>query len=231
VDVFFSSEEYGDELARRMGIRHVMVDQSRSTVPISATKVRQNPYAQWAFVPEVVRPYYIKRIVLTGPESTGKSVLAQKLAEHYQTNWVEEYGRTYCERFGTDLDDLDFAHIAGGQLLLEDKAARQANRILFCDTDLIVTQIWGDIYLQHCPQWILEMNHVRRYDLFLLLGTDIPWVDDGTRGYAEVRQWQWQRLKEELESRNLPYVMINGNFAERFDRAVAAVDKLLSLAP
>ncbi len=227
LDVFFSSEDYGDELARRLGIRHVLVDRERKQVPISATMIRTDPFAHWDFVPRIVRPYFIKRIVLTGPESTGKSVLAQQLAEHYQTNFVEEYGRTYCEEHSTDLSPLDFAHIAGGQLYREDEAALASNKILFCDTDLIVTQIWGEIYLNHCPSWIVEANHLRRYDLFLLLQTDIPWVNDGTRGYEKVREAQWERLREELESRNLPYVVISGDFENRLEQAITAVEEIL----
>lgn len=227
LDVFFSSELYGDELSKRLGIRHVMVDLERRHVPISATKVRSNPGKYWEFIPAVVRPYYCKRVVLTGPESTGKSVLAQKLAAFFDTEQVEEYGRTYCEKHGTDLSPLDFAHIAGGQLLLEDEAAQKANRVLFCDTDLIVTQIWAEIYFEYCPQWILTAGHERPYDLFLLLSPDIPWVDDGTRGFREIRQAQWKRLKEELESRNLPYVSISGDFEERFQQAVRAVKTIL----
>lgn len=227
IDVFFSSELYGDELAHHLGCSHKMIDLDRSTVPVSATKIRTNPQVHWQYIPEVVRPYYCKRVVLTGPESTGKSVLAQKLAKHFGTVQVEEYGRTYCEKHGIDLSPLDFAHIAGGQLLLEDEAARQSNRVLFCDTDLIVTQIWAEIFFNRCPQWILQAGHQRQYDLFLLLSPDIPWVDDGTRAFQEVRQAQWERLREELESRNLPYVSISGDFDQRFDQAVQAVKLIL----
>ena len=79
----------------------------------------------------------LKRVALVGPESCGKSYLAEYLAGHYNTVFVEEYGRTYCEKFGMNLTELDFAHIAGGQLYREDEMAKQANRILFCDTELI----------------------------------------------------------------------------------------------
>lgn len=229
VDKVFSSEDYGDELARRLGAEHILVDRERKQVPISARQIRLNPMAHWQYIPEVVRPYYIKRVVLTGPESTGKSVLSEKLAKHFNTNFVEEYGRTYCEAFGTDLNKMDFAHIAGGQMLIEDQAALQSNKILFCDTDLIVTQIWAEIYFNHCPQWILQAAHQRKYDLFLLMDKDIPWVDDGTRAFEENRAWQYNRLKEELESRSLPYVEIKGDFDQRFDKAVAAVERMLAL--
>ena len=139
------------------------------------------------------------------------------------TNWVVEYGREYCERVGNvDLTSLDFAHIAAGQLLKEDEAAMDSNKVLFCDTDLIVTQIWAEIFIENAPQWIYEINHLRRYDLFLLLMPDIPWVDDGTRNYGDIREWQFDRLKEELVSRNLNYCVIKGDFDTRLKEAILA---------
>lgn len=230
IDVVFSSEHYGDELARRLSATHILVDLERKKVPISASDIRQNPWKNWDFIPPAVRPYYIKRIVLSGPESTGKSVLSKKLAAHFDTNFVEEYGRTYCEEIKNDLDPIDFGHIAGGQLMMEDEAAKKANKLLFCDTDLIITQIWAEIYFNHCPQWIVEASHQRKYDLFILLDVDIPWVDDGTRAYEKQRLWMWNRLREEFESRNLPYIMVKGNFDERFGQAVKAVEELLGSA-
>lgn len=228
LDYFFSSELYGDELARRLNIEHILVDLKRKTVPISASKIRNAPYQNWKFIPEVVRPHYLKRVVLTGPESVGKSVLSEKLAKYFKTSFVEEYGREYCEKVGMDLTPLDFAHIAGGQILKEDQAALKANKLLICDTDLIVTQIWGEIMLSKCPIWITELSHKRHYDLYLLLKPDIPWVNDGTRAFEEIRPRQFERLKEELECRNLNYVVVSGDFEERFKMAVMEIEKLLT---
>lgn len=227
VDMVFSSEHYGKELAENLDAEHILVDLERKKVPISASAIRQDPWKYWEFIPAVVRPFYIKRVVLSGPESTGKTVLSQMLAAHFNTNFVEEYGRTYCEEIKSDLDPIDFGHIAGGQIIMEDEAAKNSNKILFCDTDLIITQVWAEIYFNHCPQWIVEASHQRKYDLFILLDVDVPWVDDGTRAFEKQRQWMWNRLREEFESRNLPYIMVKGDFNERFDQAVAAVEKLL----
>ncbi len=227
IDIVFTSEDYGDELAKCLQAQHVLVDKERATVPISASKIRNSPFENWEYIPKQVRSYFIKRVVLTGPESTGKTVLSKQLAEHFQTVWVSEYGRQISEERGDDLTPMDFAHIAGGQLVSEDKAAEKANKVLFCDTDLIVTEVWGEIFMGQCPTWIIEMNHLRRYDLFLLLSPDIPWIDDGTRGYSDIRERQYKRIKDELVSRNLPYVEISGSYTERFNKAVDEVKKLL----
>ncbi len=230
VDKFYSPEGYGEELAQYLDAKHILVDLDQKIFPVSETAVRNDPYKNWEFIPQEVRPYYIKRIVLTGPESVGKSVLAKKLADYFLTNFVEEYGREYCEMVGNsdaDLTGLDFSHIAAGQLLKEDEAARFSNKILFCDTDLIVTQIWAEVFIKNAPQWIYEINHLRRYDLFLLLKPDIPWVDDGTREYENIREWQFERLRQELESRNQNYTVISGNFEERFKAAVEKINILI----
>ncbi len=228
IDKVFSSEHYGDELANHLNAKHVLVDLDRKIFPISGTAVRNEPFKNWDFIPQEVRPYFIKRVVLTGPESVGKSVLAEKLAKYFKTNFVEEYGREYCEKVSnTELTPLDFAHIAAGQLVKEDEAARHSNKILFCDTDLVVTQIWAEVFIGNAPQWIYEMNHQRKYDLFLLLKPDIPWVDDGTRNYEDIRQWQFERLQQELESRNLPYRIVSGDFEGRFEAAVEEINALL----
>lgn len=227
LDVVFSSEDYGITLAEKLGIQHVMVDKARQTVPVSATLIRNAPIQNWEFIPSEVRPFYIRRVALVGPESCGKSYLAEQLATHFNTAFVEEYARTYCDRFGTKLTELDFAHIAGGQLYREDEMAKQANRILFCDTDLILTQVWSEVFFEGKTQpWIFWANHARRYELFLLLAPDIPWEADGTREYPHTREWQFERLRQELEARNLKYVVISGGFEERTALAVKAVEKM-----
>ncbi len=223
----FESGEKQKPLAQRLGIQHVSIDIERKNFPIQTSEIRKNPLAYWELLPPNVRPHYIQRVALIGPESCGKSYLAEKLAEHFQTVFVEEYGRTYCEKFGMDSTELDFAHVAGGQLCREDEMALQANRILFCDTELIVTQVWSEIYFAgKCQPWIFWADHARRYDLFLLCAPDIPWVNDGLREYEGQREWMFERLRQELESRGLQYEIIQGGFEVRTKAAIEAVERI-----
>lgn len=171
---------------------------------------------------ETSRP--VKRVALVGPESCGKSYLSEYLARHFQTVFVEEYGRTYCEKFGMDLTELDFAHIAGGQLYREDEMAPKANGVLICDTELIVTQVWSEIYFNGvCQPWIEWASRQRHYDHYLLLAPDIPWVNDGLREYEHRRDWMFQRLHDILKERKLPFTIVQGDFETRDKVAVAAV--------
>lgn len=224
-EVFFSSEEYGDEVASRLNIRHIKIDALRTAVPVSGTAIRERPLTNWNFIPDVVRPYFVKRVVLTGPESTGKTTMTHKLGTYFNTGWVEEYGREHFLKVGGKLTLEDISQIATTQLQWEDAAAKHANRILFCDTDLIVTQVWSEIYFNECPEWISSINRQRRYDLFLLMDIDIPWVDDGSREFPQLREYHFNRLKHELDSRHANYRIISGNFEERFLQAVNAVQQ------
>lgn len=228
-EVFFSSEDYGDEVAARLGMQHVMVDKARQAVPVSASAIRKDPYKNWNHIPDVVKPHYLKRIVLTGPESSGKTTMAKLLAEHYKTEWVEEYGREYYVVKEGKLVLEDISEIGKGQVKLEDEVAKKANKFLFCDTDLIVTQIWSEIYFKQCPQDIIEMNKLRKYDMFLLMDIDISWEDDGTREFPELRHWHFNRLKEELEKRKLNYKIIKGSGQDRIDSCIETINACFNI--
>ena len=232
-DVVFTSESYGDELARRLGARHIEVDSKRQDVPISATAIRADPYANWQFIPECVRPYYARRIAIVGPESTGKTRLAQQLAAHYQTAWVPEFAREYLDARNAErpLDDAtpaDIAEIARGQMASEERLARQANRLLICDTELLTTTLWSEHFFDTCEDWIRQAAGERRYDLYLLLDIDVPWVDDPHRAAPQLREAFLNRLRRELQSSGRRFLLIGGSYEERSQRAIAAIDSLFA---
>ena len=215
-EAFFSSEDYGDDVAKHLNIKHVLIDKSRTVIPVSGTSIREQPFTNWDFIPDVVKPYFTKRIVLTGPESTGKTFMSEKLASYYNTVWVKEYGRDYFALKNGKLILEDIQHIANGQIKLEEEAMSENPKLLFCDTDLIVTQIWSEIYFKECPQKVIAQSYERKYDLYLLMNIDIPWHDDGTREFPHLREWHFNRIEEELKKRKLNYVIVSGNFEKRF---------------
>jgi HTH-type transcriptional repressor of NAD biosynthesis genes len=229
VDVVLTSESYGDELAARLGARHVCVDAARAVVPISGTAIRDSPMANWRFLPRQVRPYFARRVALLGAESTGKSTLSEKLAHHFETVWVPEYGRPYCEiiRPALELDLGDLEAIAWGQATWEDEYAAQANRVLICDTDLHTTATWGDLLLGVRPPWLDAAARARRYDLVLLLTPEVPWQDDGTRVLRDRRVEHTELLRRELDAAGREYHVLAGSYAEREARAVELVKSLI----
>lgn len=233
VDVVFTSEDYGDPFARHLGCQHVCVDRARRTVPVSGTAVRHDPWAAWERIPPPVRAYYARRVALVGPESTGKTTLAAALAAHFGTTWVAEYGREHTAGMDTrpgtpDLTPDDIRAIAREQPRREDAAARAANRLLFCDTDVLVTATWGELYFGTCPPEVRaaarEAARAGRYALTLLLDTDVAWTDDGTRAHAHARRWHFERLRALLEEDGRPYVVVSGTGPARLAAAAAAVE-------
>jgi len=237
LDAVFTSEDYGDDFAKYLKVEHVLVDKERETYPISATEIRENPLENWNFIPTEVRPHYTKRVCIMGPESVGKSTLVKNLANHFKTTYVEEYGREYTETVpAEELDIVDFGVIAINQLTnISDSVSNQkANQVVFIDTDCITTHIFSEMYLKDKDIPKDELREIFKgyveiqkhlIDFYILLDVDIPWVDDGTRQFPEGREEHFNRIKEELEYHELPYVVVSG---DRFAESVHKVKELLS---
>jgi len=169
------------------------------------------------------------KVVVIGPESTGKSTLSEQLAAHYQTIWVPEYARQYLEELPRSYEQHDLLTIAEGQLALEDKLATQANRLLICDTDLHVIKVWSEHKYGTCDPRILEHMAARHYDLYLLTYIDIPWEEDPQREYPapRMREYFYNIYRNLIAGSGVPWVEIRGGFEERRALAITAVDKLL----
>lgn len=169
----------------------------------------------------------IRKIVVIGPESTGKSTLAASLATHFDTVWVPEYAREFIDRLNRDYQESDLIDIAKGQIASEVNLEAQANNLLICDTNLLVLKIWSEYKYGACDQEILDLIKKRKYDLYLLTYIDVPWSDDPQREHPHLRDFFYSAYKNELAARNLPFVEIKGEFYERKKRAIEAIDSLL----
>src|SRR5690349_9964059 len=197
-DVVFSSEDYGPEFARLMGARHVMIDRPRSIVPISGTAIRAAPLENLHFLEPCVRAYFVRRVVLIGAESTGKTTLAQQLARELKTTWVAEYGREYWEKKVAGLSMTgqlpgwtsdEFLYIATEQQRREDAAATVANKVLICDTNAFATGTWHERYMNARDPRVVEVGARDGVDLYLLTAPDFPFVQDGFRDGESIRNW------------------------------------------
>jgi NadR type nicotinamide-nucleotide adenylyltransferase len=230
-DVLFTSEKYGDELAARLGARHVLVDYPRRHVPVSASMIRERPLAHWQYIPACVRPYFVKRIVVTGSESTGKTRLAGDLAAHYGTVRTPEFAREHLDAKNRPLDSSDIELIARGQIATEEAQARKANRILILDTDLVSTIAYANHYYGYCPPWIVSAARERQADLYLLADIDVPWVADLQRDRPHMREHMQMLFRTTLADLGVSsYSTINGSWAERWRHSCAAIDALLLTA-
>jgi len=202
---------------------------------ISSTAIRQDPLAHWDWLPAVVRPYYTKKVLITGSESTGKSTLTANLARHYNTTLVEEVGRDISERSGTDAMMIpdDFTDILLRHKIRETEALQQANRILFEDTDCLVTLFYLGFLEgsdkpknQALAEAIAGLNH---YDLVLFMEPDIPFVQDGDRSeiIAADRARFSDQLKQIYLSHGYALECVSGDYQTRFDRAVSLVEQVV----
>ena len=225
IDMVFSSEAYGPFVAEFLQARHQAFDQERKIVPVSATMIREKPWQYWQHIAQVARPYFVQKFCLYGPESTGKSTLAAKLAAHFKTIFVPEMGRELIPHTTTctfaDLEKVAQAHAAK----IQEKQA-EANKLLFLDTDIFTTQAYADMLFDKdlpVADEILQVNRCRHY---FFLDTDAEYVQDGTRLGKE--SWPGQRkiFLEKLEKEEVPFTIIKGSWEERLDEMVRLVDKM-----
>ena len=171
------------------------------------------------------------KVVLFGPESTGKSVLSKKLADYYNTVFVPEFSRKYAEAkalLNQPLTKYDVLPIAVGQIKAENQQLKNANKLLICDTDLLETKVYSEYYYDgFCPESLVKCAKKNTYDLYLLTYIDTKWEADGIRDRPENRQKMFDRFEDALKSNNKPYVILEGNLDQKLQTCIFHIDKLL----
>ncbi len=186
----------------------------------------------------------LRKVVIIGPESTGKSSLCKLLAEHYNTEWCPEFARDYLLYHGKKYSYDDLEIIAKGQIELEEKVAsivqgapqnladnQTAKKLLFVDTDMYVMKVWCEYVFGKCHQLILDEIVTRKYDLYLLCNTDLPWKQDELREYPDEqpRLELFNIYKDILIHQNVPWVQINGDYAERLQTAIETINETFAI--
>lgn len=174
----------------------------------------------------------IKRVVLFGPESTGKTTLCKDLATHYNSVWVPEFARDFLQqkmnKYQQTCSLEDLITIAKGQMDLENEQLKKANRVLFCDTNVLVTKIWSETHFDgYCDYYIKQAVNQVHYTLYLLTDIDVPWELDDLRDRPNERQQMFNYFKDTLNELNLPYVFITGGREIRKRKAIDSIDALL----
>lgn len=168
------------------------------------------------------------KIAVVGPESTGKSTMAEALAAHYHTVAVPEYAREYCRylnRLYTLQDEMNMFY---GQLALERALVPFArNRLMICDTMFLTVKVWCDHLFGYTPKEVLEQLETQQYDLYLLMDIDLPWEDDPLRDFPEQRQHFLDIWKKELRALDTNYTLVSGQGRQRIAHAIEAVDSYI----
>jgi NadR type nicotinamide-nucleotide adenylyltransferase len=170
----------------------------------------------------------ILKVVVIGPESTGKSTLSEAIATQLHTVWVPEYARTYLQQLNRPYVATDLLQIAQGQIAEEEKMTSLAQQVLVCDTDLHVIKVWSEHKYGMCNGWILEQIAQRTYDLYLLTYIDIPWQDDPMREHPDeaMRLYFYHQYKDIVQQSGVPWVDIRGNETERLSIAMNSIEQL-----
>lgn len=167
------------------------------------------------------------KVGIIGPESTGKTALAQKLAEEYKTLWVPEYAREYLTNLDRPYVQTDLLEIAQGQIDSVKAARKKANRVLFIDTDLHVIKVWSDYKYGNCDPWIIQKLQMNVCDIYLLTYHDIPYEDDPLRENPDDRDVLFDMYEKLVNNRNLSYMVMRGSLEERVKAAKSYINRLL----
>ncbi len=225
IHAIFSKEKYGDYVADILGIEHKMYPGTKN---ISATQIRNNPLKHWEYLSDAVKSYYFKKIVILGTESTGKSTLAKKLADYFNSDFVPEAGRDIVENSNecswNDLERIATSHAQNIKALEANK-----NKILFIDTDINITKSYANFFFNRdlvVADWVVELNQA---DLYLYLWNDVEHIQDGTRLNKNDRDLLHQSHIETLEANNISYTLIQGSWDERFSHSVNIIEKAFGI--
>lgn len=178
------------------------------------------------------QPVDLVKVVLFGPESTGKTTIATLLAKHYDTEWVPEYAREYLQRKWDreqlTCEEKDLLPIARGQMKLENELAKKANQLLICDTDLLETKVYSEQYYGGKTHPVLDKYAVNnKYDLYLLTNIDVPWEADDLRDRPLQRREMFNAFEKALIDYDRNYVVLAGNLQSRVDRAILEIDRII----
>lgn len=237
-DYLFASEKYGFPLAGVLGAKFIPVDIDREMIRISGTEIRRDLNKYWNYLTPAVKNDFILRVCVFGPESTGKTTLSKALARHLKTVFVPEHARFHLEEYIKAAKNTgkeykirfeDMMEIALGQAALEDTLIFKANKVLVCDTDILMTVVWSKWFFGQADKKLLTLAKNRNYDLYLLTKPDISWKKDSIRYFPKQKE-RGQFFKDcvkVLQENKREYKVIGGNGKRRIKSAIRAINELL----
>lgn len=229
IDRVVGSEAYVVDLAAALGAQHFILDPMWMAFPANSSEIRREPFEHWNSIPGPVRPYYQKRLTMIGPESTGKSYLADYLASKYGGPYVPEYGRPYEKYRAAGVYRAEELHyIADGHSAHRRTLSYMAGPVLFEDTDELLTSVWAEMLLGHSLEELED--RITLPDHYLLLDPNVPWEDDPIRyfGSGDMRQKFFDLIHAKLQKHGATFTLVSGTWQERQDTAETVTRSLLA---
>ena len=223
-----TSEEYGNYVATFMGIKHIAFDIPKQLFPVSATAVRNDIFTNWNFLPDSVKPSFAIKIVVLGTESTGKTILTERLAKHFNCSSVKEAGRDLIPNSNSfGFDELHL--VASEHVKRIDKAVLGHSPLIIIDTDIHITKSYASFVFNKELEVDDEIYNSNKADLYLYLNTDVAHQQDGTRLDESNRDLLDLSHRSILREKNIKFVEIEGDWEQRFDKAVSEIKQKLEV--
>ncbi len=227
VQLLVTSERYGEMVAEYMSIRHVSFDVSRTSFPVSASRINADRISNWRFLPEAVKPFYAIKVVILGTESTGKTTLTQRLAEHYDCSHVIEAARAIIAD-SNHFDINDLYRVVDRHMRDIEKACCGEHALVIIDTNVFITESYAEFAFDEKLAVDNNVYRVNQASLYLYLNNDAPYYQDGTRLSKADRNLLDLSHRRTLTAHNIDLVEINGDWEQRFQLAVSKIDSLLA---
>jgi HTH-type transcriptional repressor of NAD biosynthesis genes len=223
-----TSEEYGNYVAECMNIRHIAFDVDRKLFAVSASVIRKDLFRNWQFLPDSVKPYFVRKVVVLGSESTGKTVLTNNLAKYFNATLVSEAGRDIiADSNSFTVDDLHL--VAKEHAKRIEQSVLGSSPLVIIDTDIHITKSYSRFAFGRELEVPAEVYEASKADLYLYLNTDVAYFQDGTRLSEEERNLLDLSHRQALADHDISFVEITGNWEQRFEKAKEYINKLIDL--
>lgn len=227
-DLVITSEEYGNYIASFMNIKHIAFDITKQLVPVSATAVRNNIFANWNFLPNSVKPDFVIKVVILGTESTGKTTLTERLAKHFNCSIVKEAGRDLIAN-SNSFEFEDLYRVALEHAKRIDKTVLEDSPLMIIDTDIHITKSYANFIFDKTLEVEKKIYNSNKADLYLYLNNNVEYVQDGTRLSEVERNLLDHSHRQVLIEHNIDFIEVKGNWDERFEKAVEQIKKLIEI--
>ena len=225
--LLITSEEYGNFVAAFMNIQHIAFDIPKKLYPVSATAVRNDVFNNWQFVPDSVKPDLLLKVVILGTECTGKTTLTEKLAKYFNCSFVSEAGRDIIAN-SNSFTFNDLYLVASEHATRIDKSILADSPLVIIDTDIHTTKSYSLFTFEKELEISTDIYNSNRANIYLYLNNDVEYLQDGTRLSEADRNLLDLSHRQVLTNHNIEIIEVKGDWAERFEKAVEQINKLIA---